>query len=287
MIFIIISGVLFGTMPLMAKAAYSLGSNAYTVAFGRFSTGAVFTGAYLLARYKTVFSISRKQLGQIAFLAVFFSALPCILYASYNYIDSGLATTLHFTYPVVVTLISALLFKTKVGKVNMICVLMCTAGVLLMYNAQGKGDATGMVLALLSGLVYSIYIVALERSDLKGLPVLLVIFWLSVFCSLFIMAFAIPTQNLVLNIGWKVWIPYSCLGFIATFIGASFFQLGVARCGAVRSSLLSTVEPITSVIIGLIVFDERLGLRNVVGIALILAAVCLLVVSQKREVSVE
>ena len=37
----LISGILFGTMPLMAKTAYSLGSNAYTVAFGRFFTGAV------------------------------------------------------------------------------------------------------------------------------------------------------------------------------------------------------------------------------------------------------
>ena len=98
MICTIISGILFGTMPLMAKSAYALGSNAYTVAFGRFSTGALFSGIILLVRYGTVFKVSSKQLIKIAVLSTFFSAMPCMLYGSYRYIDSGLATTLHFTY---------------------------------------------------------------------------------------------------------------------------------------------------------------------------------------------
>lgn len=280
MILTIISGILFGTMPLMTKAAYSMGSNAFTVSFGRFVTGAFFSGLYVLFRYGTVFSISRRQLGKIAFLAVFFSALPCILYASYNYIDSGLATTLHFTYPVVVTLISALIFKTKIGKTNIICVALCMAGVLLMYNAQGAGNSTGMVLALLSGLVYSIYIVGLEHSGLKELPVLLVVFWLLLFCTIWLLLFNIPTHFLVLNIGWKVWIPYTGLGLVASVVGVSFFQMGVARCGAIRTSLFSTVEPITSVIIGVIAFGETLGLRNLVGIICILGAVSFLVISR-------
>ncbi|MBP3876920.1 MAG: hypothetical protein J6E44_03050, partial [Lachnospiraceae bacterium] len=57
----IISGILFGTMPLMAKSAYALGSNAYTVAFGRFFTGAVVSGIVLLIRHGTVFTVKAKQ----------------------------------------------------------------------------------------------------------------------------------------------------------------------------------------------------------------------------------
>lgn len=283
MIFTIISGILFGTMPLMAKAAYALGSNAFTVSFGRFVTGTVFSGLVVLLRYGSIFAISRKQLAHIGFLSIFFSALPCLLYASYQYIDSGLATTLHFTYPVIVTLIYALVFRTKIGKINILCVVLCMAGVLLMYNSQGSSDATGMVLALVSGLVYSIYIVGLERGDLRDLPVMMVTFWLSLFCTILVFLFSIPTHVLVLDIGWKAWIPYAGLGFIATVIGVSCFQLGIARCGAIRSSLLSTVEPITSVVIGVMVFDEVLGLRNLFGIALILSAVCIVVLSRKTE----
>ncbi|MBO4394291.1 MAG: DMT family transporter [Spirochaetales bacterium] len=283
MIFVIISGMMFGTMPLMAKAAYSLGSNAFSVSFGRFVTGTVFSGIVVLIRYGSLFSISRRQVLYIAFLAVFFSALPCVLYASYRYIDSGLATMLHFTYPVVVTLISALVFRKRIGKATILCVVLCMAGVLLMYNFQGANDATGMILALVSGLIYSIYIVGLEHGGLEGLPVLLITFWLSLFCAVFVFLFNIPTHVLVLDIGWKVWIPYAGLGLIATVIGVPCFQTGVARCGAIRSSLLSTVEPITSLIIGVIVFDENLGLRSLLGIALILVSVCILVLSRKAE----
>lgn len=80
----LISGILFGTMPLMAKTAYALGSNAYTVAFGRFFTGAVVSGVVILIRYGTVFKITARQLARVAVLSIFFSAMPCMLYGSYR-----------------------------------------------------------------------------------------------------------------------------------------------------------------------------------------------------------
>ena len=113
-IFTIISAILFGTMPLMAKYAFSLGSNAYMVAFGRFITGAVFSGLFLCLHPGYSVKVTRKQFRSIAMLSFFFAATPCMLYASYQYIDSGLATTLHFIYPVAVMLISVIFFKTKV-----------------------------------------------------------------------------------------------------------------------------------------------------------------------------
>lgn len=72
----LISGILFGTMPLMAKTAYTLGSNAYTVAFGRFFTGAGASGGVILIRYGTVYKITIRQLAKIAVLSVFLCVLP-------------------------------------------------------------------------------------------------------------------------------------------------------------------------------------------------------------------
>ena len=66
----LISGILFGTMPLMAKTAYALGSNAYTVAFGRFFTGAVVSGVIILIRYGTVFKITARQLAKVVVLSI-------------------------------------------------------------------------------------------------------------------------------------------------------------------------------------------------------------------------
>ena len=284
MICTIISGILFGTMPLMAKSAYALGSNAYTVAFGRFSTGALFSGIILLVRFGTVFKVSRKQLIKIAVLSIFFSAMPCMLYGSYRYIDSGLATTLHFTYPIIVMLISVLVFKTKFSGRSVLCLLMCAAGILCLCNSGGSMDGRGMLLAAGSGAVYAVYISGVEHSGLKELPVLLIIFWLSVFSAAEIMLFSVPRHQLLLTLPWRVWISYTGLGLVAMVIAASLFQLGIKKCGGVKSSMLSTIEPVTGVLIGALIFQEKITVRSAIGMILILLSVLLLTLADSKGV---
>lgn len=183
MLCVLVSGILFGTMPLMTRAAYSLGSNALTTAFGRFLTGAVFSGLLLLPQYKTVFSLRRGQILSLAALSVFFSAMPCLLYASYQYIHSGLATTLHFTYPAAVMVLSCFVSGARARRRDLACILMCLSGILLLGRTSGHLDIRGMLPAAGSGLVYAVYIVGVERSGLKELPVLINIFWMSLFSA--------------------------------------------------------------------------------------------------------
>ena len=277
MVCALLSGILFGTMPLMTRAAYSLGSNAVTVAFGRFLTGAVFSGICLLLRYRTVFGLTKRQLRNIAMLSLFFSAMPCLLYGSYRYIDSGLATTLHFTYPVAVMLISAAVFREHIGRTSLICILLCVSGILLLSQSQGNANLRGMLLAAGSGVVYAVYIIGVDRCGLKKLPVLLIIFLLSVFSAIEVFFISLPSRSLLLGLPAKVWIPYTALGLIAMVIAASLFQLGIMKCGGVKSSMLSTVEPVTGVVIGVLIFHEQLNVKIAGGILLILLSVVILI----------
>ena len=259
-----------------AKSAFALGSNAYTVAFGRFITGAFFLGLYLMVHPGSTLKVSPAQLKRIAVLSLFFSAIPYLLYASYQYIDSGLATTLHFTYPVAVVLISAFLFRSRISTKSILCILICIAGILCLYTPGGTVDPRGAFLAAASGVVYAGYIVGVEKSGLKSIPVLNVIFWLALFSAVEVLVFGLFTDNLRFDIPKKVWILYAGLGLIAMVLAATLFQIGILRCGAVKSSMLSTVEPVTGVLIGAIVFKEVLTLRSIAGIILILLAVCIL-----------
>ena len=68
-----------------------------------------------------------------------------------------------------------------------------------------------------------------------------------------------------------------CLGIVATVIALSLFQLGVALCGGVKTSLLSTFEPLTSIVLGILIFREPMTLRIGIGIILILISTVLLV----------
>ena len=210
--------------------------------------------------------------------------MPCMLYGSYRYIDSGLATTLHFTYPIIVMLISVLVFKTKFSGRNVLCLLMCVAGILCLCNSGGSMDGRGMLLAAGSGAVYAVYISGVEHSGLKELPVLLIIFWLSVFSAAKIMLFSVPRHQLLLTLPWRVWISYTGLGLVAMVIAASLFQLGIKKCGGVKSSMLSTIEPVTGVLIGALIFQEKITVRSAIGMILILLSVLLLTLADSKGV---
>ena len=281
---VILSAILFGTMPLMAKRAFALGSNAYTTAFGRFATGAVIAGLVILLHPKQTIRFSKKQFRALLLLSLFYAATPVLLYSSYQSIDSGLASTLHFTYPVAVMLLSALLFRERVGKRELVCAVLCMAGILLLYTPESKTDVTGMVIAALSGLVYAGYIVALGKSGLKGLSVLTMTFWLSLLSASEIFAFSLCTGNLTIDLPKEVWLSYLGLGLFATVLALALFQIGVFLCGPVKASLLSTFEPLTGVVIGILVFHKTLTVKSACGLLLILLAVILLALPAEKQI---
>jgi hypothetical protein len=78
---------------------------------------------------------------------------------------------------------------------------------------------------------------------------MVIIFWLSLFSAAEILLFSFPQNQLLLALPWQVWISYTSLGLIAMVIAASLFQIGIMKCGGVKSSMLSIVEPVTGVLI--------------------------------------
>ena len=131
-LYVILSAVLFGTMPLLAKIAYAHGSNAYTVAFGRFLLGSAMLGIVILLLPDCSIRVGRQRLLELFKLSVSYALMPILLYTSYSYIDSGMATTLHFTYPVAVMLILVIFCKKKLERKQVICAVLCLAGMALL-----------------------------------------------------------------------------------------------------------------------------------------------------------
>jgi len=102
---VILSAVLFGWMPFLAKISYSYGGNAYMASFGRFLFGALLSALVLKIRRQPLVLNTSGTSWTIFLLSVFYAATPLFLYKSYLYIGSGLATALHFAYPVFVLLL--------------------------------------------------------------------------------------------------------------------------------------------------------------------------------------
>ena len=273
---VILSAVCFGVMPFLAKIIEAHGGDAYMAAFGRFFFGGLMLLAFLLPRGVSALCLDGRQVREIFLLSVFYAVTPILLFSSYHYMDSGVATTLHFTFPVMVLVLAVLLFRVRPDARQIVCVLLCVAGVSRL-SLGGAMEETGIVFSVLSGLTYALYIVFLDRSKLRELPVLVMAFWLSMLASAEIAAFAALTGKFRLPADGSAWIAAVVLAFVATVLGLVLFQKGLLYCGAVRASLLSAFEPLTSVCVGCWFFQEALSLSSAFGIFCVLSAGALLV----------
>ena len=271
--------VLYGFMPLFTKIAYANGSDVLNVSFFRFFFCALFSLPIAWYRKEmSPFFLNRRETRWMLLLAACYSTLPLTLYGSYRFINASLASALHFTYPVFVMILSVLVLRTPVEKTQIVCILLCMGGIVLLTQFDGRAGLWGIVLAMLSGLFYAFYVIALAKSGLKEMPMMKMVFWLSVFTSAVLFLIAVAMRNPIgTGLPLKATAAHMGLAFFSTVFPLALFQRGLALVGAVKSTLLSTFEPITGVLIGVFVFHDVLTLRIAAGIVLILASVVLLV----------
>lgn len=276
-VYAVLSAALFGLMPLFTKIAYQYGSNAYTVSFMRFFYTTIAFGLVLLFQPGMSFSIEKRELKWMPLLGLFYAFMAIFLYGSYTYIDSALATAIHFSYPVVVMLLSVVILHAHLNRLQILCAVLCVSGIALMTRSGGKGNLSGVLLAFFSGVSLALYVVFLTKSGLNTMPMFRLVFWLSLFTALYLLAFTVATGNLLIRLPWQAHAAQCLLSLCCTMFAMAFFQKGVSLIGGVRTSLLSTLEPIVSAIVGVIVFREILTVQVVCGIVLILLSAVLLV----------
>ena len=272
---VIISAVCFGLVPMFVKILCNEGANSLSSAFYRSALSLLPLLLYLKAK-KIPLSITRRQAGQIILITVCgYGGTTVLLFFAYNYISSGAATTIHFVYPAMVIVYSLVFLKEKVKPLKLICVGLCMAGI-WMFRQDGAGAGIeGILLAFASGCTYAFYIVYLDKSDLRQMPPLKLIFYMNFAASAVILSAALATHQFTAELTPYGWFIGTVFAVTVSFIAVLGFQLGVRYTGGQSAAILSTFEPITSVIIGAAVYGEKFSAAGIVGCILILAATIL------------
>lgn len=275
-IYTILSAIIFGLMPLAAKIIYQNGSNSITLTFHRLLFSAPVL--YFLARSRSPKSlrISKNQLSKLILLSLGYVSTPLLLLSSYNFISSGTATTIHFVYPVLVLLSCAIFFKEKITFVRGLSTLLCMLGLLTFYTPGDDFAVLGLFISFMSGITYAFYIIYFSKSDLKNIDTFTVAFYLSLIGSIELLLISVATNTLTFNLTGTAWLLSIFFAIATSGLATILFQNGTMLIGPQKSSLLSTFEPLTSVIVGMLVFHETLGISSIIGIFLILTSVVLL-----------
>lgn len=315
-VFVIISAVIFGCMPMAAKFIYAEGCSSASLTLYRYSLAlpVLFLMAVLeqragidkkgkssgrrncigaeegagaqeglLCLFKSVIHLSAFQRKQFLILSLGFCMTPLLLFASYNYISSGSATTIHFSYPVFVILAFTLIFREKASAMKKASVVFCILGLLLFYEPGQKEGAVGILLALASGVTYTFYMMFFDRSVLKFIKPFTTNFHLSLVSSILVFLYTIGTRSFTLLHSPKSWAMAFGFSFMLCVVACVLFQIGIALIGAQKASILSTFEPITSIVIGVICFQEKVGIKTGLGVLLILTAVLMITLFDNKK----
>lgn len=271
-LFIVISAASFGTLAIFGRLLYADGLDTFTLLFLRFSFAACVMALLLLLRKET-FPHGRVLLqligmGALGYAGQAFSFLSAIKYAS-----AGLVALLLYLYPMFVFVLSVIVLREKVTWLKVAALVLALTGTALTVDPAG-GQLTGILLAVLSAVIYSIYIIV-GTNVMKHVS--------AVQSSLVIFTSAALVYGLITavngahfpstNVGW---LGIAGIVLVATVIPVTTFLAGLERIGPTNASMLSTLEPVVTVLLAGLLFHERLQPITILGGTLILVAVVLL-----------
>lgn len=270
--FVIVSAFIFGCMPLMAKFIYADGMNPLSLVFFRnlLSVPMLALCAKISGASLKIPPASLPGISLISVMGCCFT--PVLLFFSYQHINSGTATVLHFVYPAMVMVFGMVFLKNKASVGTVVSLVLCVAGIALFYDPCGSFSLFGGGLALLSGITYATYVLLLSVFRHKDIPSFTFCFYVTCVSTLATLVLCLATGTLVFPQSLTGWALCLLFAFALNVGAVVLFQRGTFLIGGERASILSTFEPITSVLAGVIVFSERLTVGTVIGTLLVLSA---------------
>lgn len=270
---LVISALVYGLAPVLAKITYEGGTNGITLTFLRAFLTVPLLFILMKANNRSM-HLTKSEFFAILKLGIFGGAMPIfLLYASYNHISTGLATTLHFVYPLIIVLVSAIVYREKISMGKIIASVFVTVGIFMFVDINTAADKVGVTLALLSGVFYSFYVIYIDKSGLDSMDYLKLTFYMMIIISSSTLIYGVFTGGISFDITPTAWICAVIISLLVTLLAMPLFQVGVRIEGAATAGILSCIEPITTLILGAVFLGEVIGIMQFAGGVMILFGV--------------
>ena len=287
-----IAAASYGMNPLFTLPLYSAGMSVDTVLFYRYSLAVIVLGI-MMKFQKQSFAIKRVDVLPLCIMGLLFAFSSLFLFMSYNYMDAGIASTILFVYPVLVAIIMAVVFKEKVSPITMFSIALAFVGISMLCKSPGGQTLSlvGITFVFLSSLSYAIYIVGVNRSSLKDMPIAKLSFYVLLFgLSVYVVRLQFCTELQVIPTP-MLWINAVSLAVFPTVISLVTMTKAIHYIGSTPTAILGALEPVTALFFGVLVFGEQLTPRIILGILMVITAVTLIIggksLLKKRKIRVK
>lgn len=278
----IVASSTFGLLPLFTLPVMGEGLTTFSILSYRMLFASILVAVLMLIG-RVSFATNLKELRWFAVLGFLYYGSAALLFQAYGGMASGLATTLHFMYPVSVTIIMALVYKQRPSVVTICAIILSLVGVALLYlreSSTGVSSLLSVFLVLLSGVCYAVYLVlvsTVRRINQQNSQKLT--FYVLMFSGAFFILSTLQGGGLQIIPSASAGINLLLMATLPTLLSNLALVRSVKNIGSTLTSVLGAMEPLTAIIVGILVFDESLRGLMVVGIILILVSVSLIVLS--------
>ncbi|MBQ8590143.1 MAG: DMT family transporter [Firmicutes bacterium] len=272
----ILAATIYGCTGILGKVTYAEGSNTMTLTMFRSLFSAPVLFCYLKARGISL-KVTKQQFKTLMLLGLMGATLTSVfLYGSYNYISVGLTTCIHFVYPVIVAVVSVTVFKDKISKSKIIAIVLSVVGLAMFLEKDLNVNMTGIIFAFLSGVAYSIYVLAMDKGGVRELHPMAISFYCCCVASVLLFCYGTATAQLTYDITPKGWVFMFIMAMCVSVGANSMIPVAVKHVGGTVTSIMGMFEPISTVILGYFVLNETMTLRGLAGCVLVIAAVVIL-----------
>ena len=288
-VFCLASAVAFGAMAPFGKLAYDAGATVWTLLSVRFTLAAVLLWVLVAVRGRgasPLRGVSRRDAAiALALGACGYAIQAGCFFSALERIDASLLSLVLYTFPAIVTVAAIALGRERANGRRLAALVLACGGLALIVAGAGTGsfDALGVSLAFGAAVTYATYVLVSEGVAGRVTPhVLTALVCTGAAASLTVGAALSgqlrPGELTAAGWGWLV-----CIAVICTVAAISLFFAGLERVRATTASILSTFEPLVTVLLAFLVFGEMLSAVQLLGGAVLLGAIVVLTAARPSE----
>lgn len=288
--FALVAAIGFSAKAILVKLAYIDSVDAITLLALRMAFSLPF---FLVVAAKANRNKHSQALTARDKLAVIGLGLIGYYLASYldflglQYISAGLERLILFLYPTMVVIISALVFKHKIGRTAWFALLISYAGIALVFmhdmNVLQHDALSGSVLVFASALAYAVYLVGAGHTIARIGATRFTAYVMTVACIACLLQFAVTHSIAALNLPFRVYGLSIAMAVFSTVLPAFLLAAAMRRIGSVHTSMIGSIGPVSTILLAYVFLGERMSLEQITGSILVLAGVLMISLKQRVQ----
>ncbi len=278
-LYAIVSGLLYGFIGYFGLSAMNGHLSASNMLFWRFLISSIIILIILIPQIKSI-NDSYRQMFSAFISGVFYYGISTLLYfIASEYLGTGLSMVIFFTYPVIIMLLNYFFYGQLIPKAYYLAIFIILTGMVLLIDMNEVAfDLWGIFLGLASAFFYACYMMFSKKNELSPhvstLMVCLGCMVTSFFVAYFGNTLSVPSSAVV-------WLNLFGIGVIATVLPILLMLHSLKYISSEKASILSVLEPVFVVILGVLLLGETLEPWHALGIVFVLAGALITLFSHK------